>query len=103
MQTTQTIVSSPWDQHSWAKHAVYAFKILAMLAVHTPVLVLEIIRFQNLHTLLNSRGYYNSASCIVSGQAAALPGFNEHPERGIKSPETLYIMLLKPRYGLFSV
>lgn len=95
MQSKQRIVSSLWDRHSWVKHAVCVFKILPMLAVNIPVLDLEIIIFQNLHTLLNSRGCCHRASCIAYGQTAAMAGRNEHLETGTKSTEILNIMLLK--------
>lgn len=74
-----------------------------MLAVNISVLVLEIIRFQNLHIVLNSRGCCHPASCIAYGQTAALRGCNEHLETGTKSTEILNIIFLKPRYGFLSV
>lgn len=72
-------------------------KILPMFAVHIIALALGIICFQNLHTLLNSRGDYYFVSCNSYRQTAALPGCNEHPETRGRSAETLYIMLKKKK------
>lgn len=99
----QTIASSQWDRHSQVKHDVYVFKILPILAVKTPLFLLEIIIISDLHTFSNSGGCCRLTSCAAHRQTAAVPGCNEHLKTGGKSSEILNIMLLKPRNRFFSV